>query len=229
MDVPQTILRRYQEEVGEILALDPESFSTLVSALKETRLTVIPSTLALELAPKVQTISQRHLEEIVTLLLSLCSLRDQFDSSTREVSESASRAIREASDEDRERIKDRLVELLSLESLNIVAKSGSLQTNQERWMRRVQILTDMRPVFGSNPKDPPKAAVIMHMLKLSYFEDGEAKDFFVAMDTNDINDLYVQLERASLKAGSLKSLLAAAQVTYVEDEYKTGEGKDGTS
>ncbi len=228
MALPPQIVRRYQGGIGKVLALDYESFWALISALEDAPIALVPSKLAPQLASRIGSISQGDLEEIIPTLLSLCTLRDEFGFSTSEVAEDASRAVEDASDEDRERLKDRFAQLLDLEPLNVLAKSGALLINQQRWMQRVQILTDLRPVFSPEPKDSLRAAVIVHTLKLSYFEDGEAREFFVAMDANDLRDLSKQIERAISKAESLRSVLDAAKVQFVDDESKAGEGEDDT-
>lgn len=227
MAIPRNILRRYQGEIDKVLALDYESFWALASALRDAPLKLVPDNLAPELALRVEAIPPSDLEDIVRTLLTLCTLRDQIGAPISEVAEDVSRSVEGASDEDRERIKDRFIELLDLDSLNVIAKSGSLMLNHERWMLRVQILTDIRPVFGPKPKDPPRAAVIAHTLKLTYFEDGENREYFIAMDANDLRDLSEQVERANEKTESLQSVLAAAGVPYVDDKRKLG--KEGSN
>jgi len=86
-------------------------------------------------------------------------------------------------------------------------------------LREVRILTDVRPVFEpSAPEAAPAGAVIVHTLKISYRGDNSAKDFFVALDSEDVRQLTEQLERARSKAESLKSVLKAAEVPYIDAE-----------
>lgn len=225
MALPATILRRYREEVETVLALDYETFWALVSALGDMPRSLIPEKLAPELASEVGSVPQTDLEEILRMLFSLCTLRDRFGLSTPEVAEDVSGVLEAASDEDRERVKDRLTELLDLDRVNVIAKAGILQINHERWMQTAQILTDIRPVFG-DPKESPTAAVIVHTLKLSYFGGNEIEELFVAMDSNDLHDLSQQIDRASSKAASLRSVLDASKVHFVDDERETGGEED---
>lgn len=223
MAIPHRILRRYSEEIEKIHVLDEEPFRALVLALEEATLTVNTRTLASELAPKVSAVSQSELEEILPALLSFCLLRDQSEASTAESAEDVSHAV-QADDEAREHTKARFIKLLNLDSLNVIAKSGSLQINRERWLLRVQLLTDIRPVFGINPENPPRAAMVAYTLKLTYLEDGAEREFFVAVESDDISDLLDQLERANSKTEGLRSVLAAAEVPYVDDGYREGKG-----
>ena len=64
-------------------------------------------------------------------------------------------------------------------------------------------MTDVRPVFGSDTKAPPAAAVLVHMLDLSYQKDGDIKHLYIAMDSMDIDTLRETLDRAETKAESL--------------------------
>ncbi len=228
MAIPRNILRRYREEIDKVLALDYETFWSLASALRDAPLRIVPDNLVPELASSVESLSQSDLEDIVRALLTLCTLREEVSASTSEVAEDVSRVAEDVSKEDRERIKDRFAHLLDLDSLNVIAKSGSLMINHERWMLGVQILTDIRPVFGPRPEDLPKAAVIAHTLKLRYFESGENREYFIAMDANDLRDLLEQVKRANEKAESLQSVLAAAGVPYVDDKQKMGKGDNDT-
>lgn len=219
MALPPRILRRYREEIEKVRALSDESVRELVSALEDAPLTVSVEALVTELVSQVDTISRGDIEEILRTLLSLCVLRDQFGLSTLEAAEAIARTT-EKSNEDRNHLRDRFVVLLGLDSLNLVAKSGALMFNQQRVFREAQILTDVRPVFGPDPEDPPTAAAIVHALKISYFENNELREFFVALDTNDVHEFSKVLDRANSKAKSLKSVLP---VRYVD----TGENREG--
>lgn len=215
MKLPQRVLLRYQEEIEKIRVLDDATFQDLVSTFEDAPRTVNTNTLTQHVASKIKAVPQSDIEEIVPALLSLCTLRDQFDSSTSEAAEDIAREV-EASEEDRQRLRDRLTLLLDLDLLNVVAKSTVLLINHQRFMREAQILTDIRPIFGARAEDPPTAAVLVHTLKVSYFENNEFKDFFVALDAEDVRRLRELLVRAEEKAGSLRSVLEAANVPRVD-------------
>jgi hypothetical protein len=75
-----------------------------------------------------------------------------------------------------------------------------------------KILTDVRYAFQADPEQRPYGAVIIHTLKLSYHEQGEHKDFLVALDDEDIPILKGILNRAEAKAKVLRKQLDAANV-----------------
>lgn len=210
-------LQRYRDKIGKIRALKDEFVREMVSAFENAPLTVSVETLVSELDLHNDIISRSDIEEILSALLSLCVLRDQSGSSTAEVAEDLAREVEE-NDADRSHLRDRLVVLLGLDALNLVAKSGALMVNQQRFFREAQILTDVRPVFGPAPEASPTGAVIVHTLKISCFENNEFKDFFVALDVNDVRTLSKVLARADSKAESLKSVLMDTPMRYVDAE-----------
>lgn len=69
----------------------------------------------------------------------------------------------------------------------------------------------MRPVFRQ-PNAKPIGSVINHTLKIEYHEDGDHKDFYVALDAQDLSELKGVLERAETKAISLRSFLKQSEM-----------------
>ncbi len=101
--------------------------------------------------------------------------------------------------------KSYLVQILKCEkSIGVTSKALSVMTDHARIFRDARILTDLRPVFGSNPNEPPDAAVIVHTLKIEHMVDRENKDFFVALDSLDLDRLDKVIRRAKLKERGLK-------------------------
>jgi hypothetical protein len=71
-------------------------------------------------------------------------------------------------------------------------------------------------LFGDSVEESPKGALIVHMLNLGYYKDNESHDFVVALDTKDVEDLIVILERAKAKTEGLKSVIASTKLPYIE-------------
>lgn len=118
----------------------------------------------------------------------------------------------QSSEESLQKFRNRLVEFLSIEELTIAAKSSVLRNEQERAFRSCRILTDARPIFGDEVNISPKAAVIMHNLKVAYYHAGKEGEAFFALDEEDLKKLKKAIERAESKAASLRTLLAGAHV-----------------
>jgi hypothetical protein len=117
------------------------------------------------------------------------------------------------SDDDCVAFKRRLSDLLSTDVFSIGAKALVLSREQERTFCRARIITDIRPVFGADVTQQPKAAVLIHTFRISYHEGNLLRDFYVLLDSEDIEALRELLDRADAKAKSLESVIKAANVT----------------
>lgn len=217
--------RRYEEGFAKIRDLSDESVRELLIALDELPATYNEVSLSEAVANAVDTIPARDVEEIVPALLSLYSYLDYSKSTIQEIAEGVSQSVGDTGFEDPEELgegsslEDRLSQLLSVDSLKIAVRAGVLAIQNERPLQEARILTDIRPIFEPDqPEDPPMGAVIIHTLKVSYWAENETKDFFFTLDTEDVEKLAEQLERARSKADSLKAVLKMAQVPYIDSE-----------
>jgi hypothetical protein len=90
----------------------------------------------------------------------------------------------------------------------MATKAYDLQTEGERTFCDARILTDLRPVFGKDIASGPAGMVIIHRLKLGYHNsEGEHRTFYIALDAEDLVTLKKAIDRAELKARSLKSIV----------------------
>lgn len=222
----QGIPRQYQDGFVKIRDADDQTLRQLLSALDEASLVMNADTLAERLASGVEAVSHDDMSDILLSLLSVYALREEFDLSTSEAAGNVAQAMQDSSleklalsDEDRDKFEERLVALLSSSRLDLVGKASALTLEQEHFMREARIVTDIRPVFGSNPASHPSGAIITHTLRLTYTDsDNRRRDFYIALDAVDVRDLQDSLKRAEKKAGSLKSMLDAAKVPLIDLE-----------
>jgi hypothetical protein len=122
------------------------------------------------------------------------------------------------SEEQLTQFKERLIRLLTAPSLQLIAKAHDVLLEHAQTFSSARILSDIRPVFGDNVEDPPVAAVVVHMLNLAYYQADERREFVVALDTKDIQDLLDICERAKKKTDRLRSVIASTDMTYIEVE-----------
>jgi hypothetical protein len=109
------------------------------------------------------------------------------------------------SDEQVLKFKTDINELLSLDdSLGVTAGATSIMVELEHVWQSARILTDLRPVFGPDLREP-KADVLIHNLRISYREGAHSNEFFVGLDSNDLRMLRDVVERALQKESSLRS------------------------
>ncbi len=121
----------------------------------------------------------------------------------------------------REGFRKNLHSVLGAEVFSLRSKVFDLQTEDERTFCCVRILTDLRPVFGSNVADGPKAMVVVHLLKLGFnrgISKRQHEEIYVSLDAEDLETLREVLERASSKAKTLKSVVPTLPVFGVAKE-----------
>lgn len=133
--------------------------------------------------------------------------------------EELARGVSQASELDlphdrREKLANRLVDLLAVDVAAMIAKADGVITDHEHVFRSVRILTDVRAVFPDDPSRPPEAAVIVNMLRLDHFTDGRRGSFYVALDAADLLQLQKAVDRATAKTEALKTFLTSAGLTY---------------
>lgn len=121
-------------------------------------------------------------------------------------------------DETRQRrLRDRLTALTESPAMEIHAKARSLQQDRENTYCRARIITDLRPIFGSDVRQSPKAVLVAHMLRITYHHGspGTLRDLFLTLRTEDLDQLSELIERARLKAESLHAFTAAADLREI--------------
>lgn len=91
--------------------------------------------------------------------------------------------------------------------LGTSAKALAVASDTQRHVHSVRILTDARPIFGAEVSDGPKAFSVIHTLKIEYFEDWEEREWFVALDDDDLRNLRDAAERALAKQNSTRLTL----------------------
>jgi hypothetical protein len=216
------IPERHKKGILKLFELSNDSFDEIVSAFEGIGPKFSPEQLSAEVGSKIKGISSTNLVEMIAALLSLISHRVRDETPPEELAEQVVQAMTEVTKDlkdKQELLKQRLVRFFKIETLLVAAKAAGVLQSHENTFCNARILTDMRPVFGSDATVTPNAAVIVHMLNLSYHHEGELKEIYLAMDTIDIEILREVLDRADLKCQSLKSLIQRAGVTYL-DPYR---------
>jgi hypothetical protein len=207
-DMPQ----RIAQGIKSLSTLSEDSFDQLISVLERVKPKLFPQQISNELRSKVKDISFDDLFAIVSTIMSLNGHRVHDDGTPEDL---ADFVVETAADSnvsigDRETFKKRLLRFFELETLFVSGKALSILQSSENLFRGARIVTDVRPVFGSDTKAPPAAAVVVHMLDLSYQKDGNIKHLYITMDSMDIDILREALDRADTKAESLKQLIKGA-------------------
>jgi len=216
-----SIPARHRSGVVKLLELSEDSFRQIISAFEGVGPKLFPDELSNQVISKIKGVSPEDLSEMIAMIMSLSSHRIHDESTTEELAEQVVQAAIEAdirieSEKEREAIKNRLLKFFELDTLFVSAKAlGILQSNENLFCS-ARILTDLRPVFGSDPNIPPTAAVMVHMLDLGYHKNGELKHLYLAMDSLDTDILREALDRAESKTKSLKPLIKKAGMEFLD-------------
>ncbi len=217
----QIPLRHYQP-FSTLLGLSDEQFQALSAALHSARTTFSTKELASAIGTSL-AIEPQQANDLVGMLVSLYGLRGEMGISVPEMASELVAALGMArdeslrpTDETRHSVAERLAAALSIDDpLRTIAKGFDLQGEYQHSYVEAHIATDMRPVFQDDLDAPLAAALITHMLQLTYVEGNQEKEFFIALTPSNVDQLKSVLGRAEQKSKSLESVLHAANVLIV--------------
>lgn len=203
-----------------IAQLSSDAVKELFAALANQPAELYQANLAERVAPEVSLIPQADIAAIVDTLL---SMYPPITFSNRGVESFISDLIASVEGEkgvapdDVDSLKSNLDKLLRVPSLSLGAKATGLMFQTERTLITNRVITDIRPIFNLD-NDDVGGAIIMHSLKLDIqSEDSDsAQSLYITVDSDDIDTLIINLERAKQKTERLKALLSSAGVTLIE-------------
>jgi hypothetical protein len=204
-----TIPKEHQPILNRIRTIPDESLRTLVSTFERSPGSV----------PAIEGLTSDEAEGIREVVMELYRVREFFDMGISEfVSEIATNLLEVEGFPVAElpAFENRLTKLLTIESVSIATRAASLKVEYERRFCSARMLTDARPIYGVDPSKPPTAGMITHSLRLSYHDNtSQLREFYVTLDADDIASLRSVLDRADVKAKSLESIFATANMKIV--------------
>lgn len=115
--------------------------------------------------------------------------------------------------------KERLLFLLSSKQIFHAAKAADLLTEFSNVYIGAKIATDIRPVFDIDVKKTPIGGIVVHNLHIHYRadEEGDHRDIYLALDTNDIRELQRILERAINKEKAIEGIFEKAGIANLNE------------
>jgi hypothetical protein len=207
--------------LAKLLALTPENRKRLVAAV----CSVKPK---LRIADWVSAVSEGFgadrgdIEDIVSTVVTLYRVRamDPGQSVEDLVADLRSAAERSgdsslAKPEAWAAVASDVAALLSADdTLGVTAKALAVMTGVERNFLGSHVLTDLRPVFGS--EITPAAGVVVHYLAITFSQDGETREIVFGLDSNDLRTVNAVLERAMKKEASLRKFMEQTKLPIFE-------------
>lgn len=193
--------------------------TALIGALSEARPTLRVETLATSAAAQ-STLDVDVVTDIVRALASLTALRRLNDWTVDEA------AARISDSEDLETPKGkkasfarRVVESLGTRSISLLGKATDMATEHDKVFLGSRVLTDLRPIFGDDVAKAPGGAVLSHTLKVEFVHDeGTLGNTYIVLDEEDLKSLKADLERAEVKAATMKRMLTKLDIVYLGPE-----------
>lgn len=204
--------KSHQGAIRDLLELNEQEFSSLVSALKD-----LPEVTGERLRlsnVSVELVDAKKSEEIlgtVEMLYRIWSSRgnqvlDAFiDDLTNAISDFYAQG---STDEARARLRT----VLDIEPLARSSKALSVGTDHQRTFYDAKVLSDIRFVFRPDVDAEPFGAAIVHVLRIVYHEDDDYRNFYVALDNEDLALLKSVIDRAEKKTEKLRKRLDGASV-----------------
>jgi hypothetical protein len=170
----------------------------------------------------VQNLSPTDAKQLIDAITSMSAVRasagvslDQF---IADVCESL-REEEELTSTQEPAFRERLAKALSIEILNVKAKALALSNEHEHLFCSARIFTDMRPIYGEDPSQPPEAMTITHILKIHYHAAGNRiHEIYLGIGSSDIEEFREVLDRAEKKAESIRALLESSKIRFIDPQ-----------
>jgi hypothetical protein len=208
--------------IQTLIELDQRKTDSLMEALKAVTPTLDTEDLAAQLAEQLKGVLDGQTVEMLTGgLVAIASGPGASEMSPKDFAE----GIAESPDlvvpaKERGRARDRVLSFMGITPLVITARALDVLNEQPARFLSARVLTDLRPVFGADIDASPAGAIIVHNLRISYSVARRQEQFFVALDSEDLDTLEGVITRARRKAKSMSSILRSAHVPDVSPRGK---------
>ena len=219
------IPKEYEAGIATIKKLSDSDADKILQVLKEASPGASPPEIVTKLHPILPTFSEDDVENLVEALHSMYLIRAHSDVSIEEfvndltdaIRESGNKDIQTSNPEELERLKSRFESLLTVGPLSTQAKAHVLRQDFANIFWDAKIITDIRPIWDGDVKQPPEATVITNTLKLEYHHIGGHGELYVYLDKEDIETLMYVLQRAQDKMATLRTLATAKWMKILEE------------
>ena len=220
------IPKQVQASMKLLAGISDQAFDELSSALREMPDSLDPRAVASQVAGRVRSLASTDTKDIVDALLSTYVVRSHQGMDVANFVETVVRAMDETAGagelttDERTVLATRLTKLLGYdETIGLSSKALDLSTEYERIFVGCRILTDLRPVFGSDSVASPSGAVISHTLRIDcHLSQGEHTELFITMQASDLAELRLQLDRAAQKEAALRTMLSSTNVRVLSND-----------
>jgi hypothetical protein len=200
--------RHHYAVLVELSRLEPGSYELLKGAVAgDERVTDLNAFRSRVRA--LEEISDRVRDSLVDALLGMCTARSWVEGGAPVVASAVAKDDGlDLSGDERASLEERISELITSPSVEVLAKAIDVVSEQSRVFLRSRMVTDIRPAFGYDDESTPMGAVLAHTLRLDVQEDGVVKSIYIGLDEADLSELRATLEREALKTDGLRERLS---------------------
>lgn len=208
-----TIPATYRQGFEKIKKLTPAELDSFVAALEKAQPAGRMRDVTAAVVKDVPNLGRTDIESIMRALYSLCAFVSDVETPLSEhlsdltsAMQASGRSGLALSESERIDFEKRMDRLLNVKSLLISSKVEGLRLDYPATLHDAKILSDIRPIFDK-PDERPVGCAISHTLEIEYHESGEHKEFYVVLDSEDLQKMKKTIQRAEAKAVSLRDLL----------------------
>jgi hypothetical protein len=208
--------------IAAIRTLPVASVDDLIAALMSAPLISDPKEMTAHITKQLPSLSAKQLAPVLDTLYTLYYIRGLSGATEARFLSDLMEGIREhpnfkLTQQELAKLQARFKKLLSISTLTAISKAARLQRDGERLYCESKIISDVRPVFGSDPTASPVGAVLIHTLKLVYHLGKEHKEFHIVLDSEDLEALNDVIIRARFKDRSLRNFLNRSKLPNLGD------------
>jgi hypothetical protein len=212
------IPERYREDLAKLAQLEPEPAKKMVEVLSDAPKFAPVSALVGRVAEAAGVTRDDAGRFLVAALSAVSQLNPPTWPAERVAEELGGSSDLKLTEKQKKAFVKLLQDLMSLPAVITSAKASDILTDHEHVFSDARVFTDIRSIFPEDPQDEPSGAVIVEMLKIQHFTNGEQQSFYVALDLSDLLDLKQVIERALQKTESVMARLDAANLEYFSPE-----------
>lgn len=114
-------------------------------------------------------------------------------------------------------LREWLTRVLRDPGLNALAKGYDLGLDYPAIFHTARVLTDIRPVFGTEPNRDLIGAVVSHTLKIDYFVRSGHDELYVRLSDEDLDELADAIARAKEKGEKLRAFLNSSGLARLDE------------
>jgi hypothetical protein len=209
--------------LAKLARLDDRAVDELVQALRSASPNIGVDELVARVSKQVKSIAPVDTKAIMDSLREMSLVKSVAEVPTERFVADVGEAMISGDDvvlteSERDSLQRALTALLAIPSIDTPAKARSLALENANTFCRARILTDIRPVFGSDILSEPNAAVIVNTLRLTYHHGPTLRSLSVALDRDDLDELSDLLDRAKSKTETLHRFLEKSKVEPIDFE-----------